>query len=93
MLNLEFSRQCDKFLQTLTAKHFKQIDEKLNKLIKSPISAGCILLKGKNPKKYYRAACGEYRIIYRFDEAVLFVHLIGKRNDSEVYKDFDRGSG
>ncbi|AAY61453.1 putative cytotoxic translational repressor of toxin-antitoxin (TA) system RelE [Rickettsia felis str. Pedreira] len=31
-------------------------------------------------------AIGEYRIIYRFNETTIYVILVGKRNDSEVYK-------
>ncbi|MCC8418962.1 MAG: hypothetical protein LN590_05345 [Rickettsia endosymbiont of Glossina mortisans submortisans] len=29
---------------------------------------------------------GEYRIIYRFNETTIYVILVGKRNNSEVYK-------
>ena len=31
-------------------------------------------------------AIGEYIIIYRFNETTIYVILVGKRNDSEVYK-------
>ena len=40
--------------------------------------------------EYRRADVGEYRIVYRFDGDFLFVALIGKRNDSEVYKRLKR---
>ena len=33
---------------------------------------------------------GEYRIIYRVEEDVLKIALVGKRNDSAVYKKFVR---
>ncbi|MBT4876174.1 MAG: type II toxin-antitoxin system RelE/ParE family toxin, partial [Desulfobacula sp.] len=33
---------------------------------------------------------GEYRIIYRLEENVLKIVLVGKRNDSEVYKKMTR---
>jgi hypothetical protein len=32
----------------------------------------------------YRKDVGEYRIIYRFDDAIVYVLLIGKRNDDDV---------
>jgi mRNA interferase RelE/StbE len=34
--------------------------------------------------------CGEYRIIYRLDDDVLRIALIGKRNDDQVYEIFKR---
>ena len=29
---------------------------------------------------------GEYRIVYRFDNDTVYIAVIGKRNDDEVYK-------
>ena len=39
---------------------------------------------------YLRADSGEYRIIYELRGEVLFVWLVGKRNDDEVYRKFRR---
>jgi len=33
---------------------------------------------------------GEYRIIYRVEEGVLKIALVGKRNDSAVYRELAR---
>jgi len=33
---------------------------------------------------------GEYRIVYRIEDDTVGICLIGKRNDSEVYKRFKR---
>ena len=33
---------------------------------------------------------GEYRIIYRIQEDILKIALIGKRNDAEVYRQLER---
>ncbi len=38
----------------------------------------------------YRKDVGEYRIIYKFDDGTIYVLLIGKRNDNEVYKRLTR---
>ncbi|WP_232279128.1 type II toxin-antitoxin system RelE family toxin [Rickettsia akari] len=35
---------------------------------------------------FYRCDIGEYRIIYSFNETTIYVILVGKRNDSEMYK-------
>ncbi len=41
---------------------------------------------------YYRVDSGEYRIVYRFDAENVYVILIGKRNDDEVYDKLKRKS-
>jgi mRNA-degrading endonuclease RelE of RelBE toxin-antitoxin system len=38
----------------------------------------------------YRKDVGEYRIIYKFDDETVYVLLIGKRNDDDVYKRLTR---
>lgn len=43
-----------------------------------------IKLKGFNEK--YRTDIGEYRIISTFNEMIVNIETIGKRNDGEVYK-------
>ena len=51
---------------------------------------------GRSPEKplsgspYLRLAAGEYRVIYRDDEDVVHIVLVGKRNDSEVYRTLQR---
>ena len=39
---------------------------------------------------YQRVDSGEYRIVYRFDAENIYVILIGKRNDDEVYRKLKR---
>jgi mRNA interferase RelE/StbE len=34
---------------------------------------------------FYRADQGEYRVVYDFDPETLYIVVIGKRNDDEVY--------
>jgi mRNA interferase RelE/StbE len=33
---------------------------------------------------------GEYRIVYYFEKDTIFVALIGKRNDDDIYKQLQR---
>jgi mRNA interferase RelE/StbE len=39
---------------------------------------------------YLRLAVGEYRVIYRDDEETVYVVVVGKRNDGEVYRLLER---
>jgi mRNA-degrading endonuclease RelE of RelBE toxin-antitoxin system len=40
--------------------------------------------------KHFRKDVGEFRVIYRFDAIVLYVTVVGNRNDSAAYQEFDR---
>ena len=60
------------------------------KLQKNPAPHDSKQLVGYNP--YLRVDVGEYRVIYKFDSKVelITIVLIGKRNDSAVYRKFKR---
>ncbi len=88
LLKANFNKKSIKFLDKLTAKHFFQIDQKIEKLKKNAFSEDSAKLKGS--EDYFRVDIGEYRIIYHCDESILYIDFIGKRNDGEVYKKFDR---
>ena len=70
-------------MRDLPAKHFRQIALKIFDLLKNPNPADSKSLTGY---PYMRADSGEYRIIYRVESDTLKVILVGKRNDSEVYR-------
>lgn len=75
-------RDATKFLQDLDAKQYKQIASKMLSLMVNATPADYSQLKDST---YYRVDSGEYRIVYRFDVDTVYVVLIGKRNDDEVY--------
>jgi mRNA interferase RelE/StbE len=83
MRAIELSRQAAKFLGNLQAKQSRQLAGKLAELKENPEPHDSSLLRGY---PYRRADVGEFRIIYGFNELTVSVHLIGKRNDSEVYR-------
>ena len=83
MLKLELDRNIDKFLSRIPVKHSSQISKKIQLLRSNPKPHDAKQLIGYN---LLRADSGEYRIIYQFDEEKLYIVLIGKRNDDEVYK-------
>lgn len=87
MLDIRISRLSQKFIVKLPLKHINQIKTKLHELRRDPYPHDSKQLIGFD---YYRADVGEYRIIYKTEENVLFIILVGKRNDDEVYKKLKR---
>ena len=85
MLEINLSKQASKFLEKSHPKHARQIARKLLELQQNRLPHDSIQLKGQH-SKLYRTDIGEYRVIYFIEENVLFITIIGKRNDGEVYK-------
>jgi mRNA interferase RelE/StbE len=81
--SLNFSRSALKFLVNLDAKQFKQVAAKSLMLGANATPADCRKLKGCD---YYRVDVGEFRIAYWYDDSIVYVVAIGKRNDDEVYR-------
>ncbi|MEK6745669.1 MAG: type II toxin-antitoxin system RelE/ParE family toxin [Pseudomonadota bacterium] len=85
MLKIEVSRQARKFTPKLPAKHQRQIVAAIDKLVVNPYPHDSIQIQGR-VLGLRRVSVGEYRIIYHIENDVLFVDVIGKRNDDSVYK-------
>ncbi len=79
---LSLTNDADKFLARLDAKQFKQVVRKIFALAQSPPPSDAIKMEGSN---YHRADQGEYRIVYSFDKDSVYILVVGKRNDDEVY--------
>lgn len=88
MLKLRFSKQSDKFLKRVPAKHAKQISLRIQQLQQNEDLLAGSELKGYAPYRRYKS--GEYRIIFKIRDETLFVTLIAKRNDDDVYKRIKR---
>ena len=88
MRKLDMGRDAYKFVADLDAKRFRQVVKKAFSLLTDPEPADASKLKGYD--EYWRTDIGEYRIVYRFDDGTVYLVVIGKRNDDEVYKDLGR---
>ena len=84
MRKLDITKQVDNFLEKLPPKQCKQVSTKILNLRKDSNPHDSIKLSGS--KDQYRVDIGEYRIIYKFDNDVVSIQIVGKRNDDEVYK-------
>ena len=90
MISIAIKPRVKKFIKVLPPKHQRQVKDSIIELQKEPIPHDSKQLVGYNP--YLRIDIGEYRIIYKFDskKKLITVVLIGRRNDSAVYKGFKR---
>jgi mRNA interferase RelE/StbE len=82
MRKLALANDADKFLARLDAKQFKQVVRKIFALAEDPMPPDSLKLEGSD---YRRADQGEFRIVYSFDADTVYIIVVGKRNDDEVY--------
>ncbi|MGR3279395.1 type II toxin-antitoxin system RelE/ParE family toxin (plasmid) [Acaryochloris sp. 'Moss Beach'] len=81
---LRIAKPVVKTLKKLPLKVFKQIMIKALSLQSEPKPQDCKALKGYPGG--YRVDQGEYRILYTIEDETVSIFRIGKRNDSEVYR-------
>ena len=91
MLKIQLSKQAKKFLEWIPVKHSSQISKKVLLLAQEFENIQSQELKWYQP--YRRIKSGEYRIIFKIEDNILFISLIWKRNDDEIYKMVERFLG
>jgi mRNA interferase RelE/StbE len=79
-------REAFDFLRCLSTelKRFRQVMAKIMAILDTPRQPDSQQLSGHDD--LWRSDVGEYRIIYRFDESHVWIDVVGKRNDDEVYR-------
>ncbi len=87
MRQIKLHKQARKFVGGLPPKQQRQIAIALISLQKNTQPQDSKKLQGY---EYYRVDCGEYRIIYNWDDTIVSVYVIGKRNDGDVYRKLQR---
>lgn len=86
MLKRQITRAVEKALSKMPDKQFCQVYDAFEALSNNPDPIDSALLKSRNEPRRRRKDVGEYRIIYYYDEQNLYIELVGKRNDDEIYK-------
>jgi len=84
---IKIEKRAQKFLKRLPRKQARQARGKISSLLEHPSPPDSKLLKGY---VYRSMDVGEYRVIYKADEETVTILLVGKRNDSDVYRRLDR---
>ena len=87
MREVDFNKKSLKYITNIPAKHRKQIVKNIILLQSKIKPQDSKKLKGYD---YYRVDSGEYRIVYDWDDTTVFILVVGKRNDNEVYKKLKR---
>ena len=85
---LDVSSDVRAFLAGLAPKQCKQLSVRILSLAANTEPHDARHMAGH--PGYKRLDQGEYRVIYRVDGNVVRVPAVGKRNDDEVYRKFDR---
>lgn len=88
-ISIKLSKRSVKFIKKLPPKQARQIKTKILSLKINPFPQDTKKLVSDS-KDRHRVDCGEYRIIYRLEEKIVLIDLVGKRNDCEVYKIISR---
>lgn len=84
MLKIDIWPEARDFLETISAKHKRQISAKIFALAEHPTPPSSKQLEGYAPLRRYRS--GDYRIIYVVQGGILKIPLIEKRGDDKVYR-------
>ncbi len=81
---ITFARSARKELQALPPLTARRILAKIEALADNPRPPGCRALRG--PTRLWRLRVGEYRVVYRIDDAKRVVDVIVVRHRSEAYR-------
>ena len=89
-MRLSITKQALKAVKQLDAKQYKQVVSTILGLCANNTPNDSSTLKGASNGER-RVDVGEYRIIYAISaEFAIEILVVGKRNDDEVYKIFER---
>ena len=88
MLKVAITKSAGNFIKKLAPKQYKQLVNTIFSLMGNPAPHDSKHLSGY--PEYKRVDIGEFRIICSFDKETVYIVVVGKRNDDEVYKRFKR---
>ena len=86
MRKIDITKSAGRYIKKLPPKQYRQVVGTVLGLRENPSPRDSKQLSGY--PDYKRVDVGEYRIVYRFDEDTVYIAIIGKRNDNEVYRRF-----
>jgi mRNA interferase RelE/StbE len=90
MYKIDSTKSAGKFINKLPPKQYRQVVSTILSLRENPTLNDSEQLSGY--PEYQRVDIGEYRIVYRYDKETIYIAVVGKRNDVEVYEQFAQKS-
>lgn len=87
MLKPNLTNDALRFWKKRDSKQFLQILQAITSLCDEPRPVDSISMGNGS---HYRKDVGEFRVIYKFDNETLYIAVVGNRNDSAAYEEFDR---
>lgn len=90
MLKRQVTKDAEKTMDKMPDKHFCQVYDAVEALRENPEPENSKALFSNVTPKRRRKDTGEYRIIYWYDDEYLYIDVVGKRNDGDVYKNAKR---
>ncbi len=87
MLKPDLANDAMRFLKKRDSKQFLQIFQAITSLCDDPRPIDSISMGSGT---HFRKDVGEFRVVYRFDNKTIYITVIGNRNDSAAYQEFDR---
>lgn len=88
-MNLTMSKQAKKACDALDAKQYRQVVSAILGLLNNPEPHDSQPMRGA-ARGERRVDTGEYRIVYAINDDLVEVLVVGKRNDDEVYRIWER---
>jgi mRNA interferase RelE/StbE len=88
-MNLTMTKQALKACESLDAKQYRQVVSAILGLLANPEPHDSQQMRGAS-RGERRVDIGEYRVIYAVDDETVTVLVVGKRNDDEVYRIWER---
>lgn len=86
---IKMTKSAIKFIERLPPKQAKQVAMKVFALGSDPYPQDHVRMKGAS-REHIRSDVGEFRVVYEIQGETVIIEAIGKRNDDEVYRKFDR---
>jgi mRNA interferase RelE/StbE len=86
MLKRRVTRDVEKAMDRMPDKHFCQVYDAIEALRVVPEPGDSKELASNVTPKRRRKDVGEYRVVYWYDAEVLYIDVVGRRNDGDVYK-------
>jgi len=80
---IEIKKSAFKEIESLPKRDLRAVVERIHSLSENPRQEGCKKLSGQEK---YRVRCGDYRIVYSIEDAILIVYVVKVGHRKDVHR-------